>query len=135
MDRALAVVEHLDDKITITGRVVHGDHRGRLLGFPTANIALAEGAVDDGVWAGWYTGRDEVRSPAAISVGRRPTFYAEGVALLEAHLLGFDGDLYGDVPVVTLAHRIRDQIAFSGIEQLQAQLRLDVERAADLLGT
>ncbi len=82
----------------VRGRVERGDGRGRELGFPTANVAVPERIClpADGVYAGTYVGEDGVERPAAISLGRRPTFYAEsGLLLLEAHLLDFDGDLYG----------------------------------------
>ena len=76
----------------VRGTVEPGDQRGRELGFPTANIALSDqsGSVGDGVWAGWVRRADGTHIPAAISVGRRPTYYgADGYRLLEAHLLEF----------------------------------------------
>lgn len=78
----------------VTGTVVPGDQRGRQLGFPTANLALApcDTHPRDGVYAGSVTCGDVVSHPAAISVGRRNTFYGDGIRLLEAHLLDFSGD-------------------------------------------
>ena len=79
--------------------VVQGDQRGRLLGFPTANVEVPNSVClpADGVYAGWYLRPDGERHPCAINLGRRPTFYEHADhSLLEAHLLDFDGDLYGE---------------------------------------
>ena len=83
----------------VRGLVSHGDHRGRELGFPTANVAVPGDILlpADGIYAGWFERADGAVHPAAISLGRRPTFYEQAHAsLLEAHLLDFDGDLYGE---------------------------------------
>jgi 3,4-dihydroxy 2-butanone 4-phosphate synthase/GTP cyclohydrolase II len=122
--------------LTVEGKVVHGDRRGRELGFPTANLELADGRESeppDGVWAGRCQLADGKSFAAAISVGRRPTFYREvGSRLLEAHLLDFDGDLYGHQVVVHLDHWIRGQSAFSSTEELIEALKDDVARARTL---
>src|SRR5581483_6096292 len=81
----------------VRGTVVQGDARGRELGFPTANVAVPGDILlpADGIYAGWYVHPDGSRHAAAISLGRRPTFYDNAPAsLLEAHLLDFSGDLY-----------------------------------------
>ena len=87
----------------VRGPVEHGDGRGRELGFPTANVSVPERIClpADGVYAGTFVAADGVERVAALSIGRRPTFYAEhGLLLLEAYVLDFDGDLYGqDAPV------------------------------------
>ena len=80
----------------VRGTVVQGDQRGRELGFPTANVAVPEEIClpADGIYAGEYSGPDGVWRPAAISLGRRPTFYESADAsLLEAHLLDFSDDI------------------------------------------
>ena len=82
----------------VRGPVEHGDGRGRELGFPTANVSVPERIClpADGVYAGTFVAADGVERVAALSIGRRPTFYAEnGLFLLEAYVLDFDGDLYG----------------------------------------
>src|SRR5205085_9474660 len=82
----------------VRGPVEHGDARGRELGYPTANVSVPERIClpADGVYAGTFTAEDRVERVAALSIGRRPTFYAEhGMRLLEAYVLDFDGDLYG----------------------------------------
>ena len=121
----------------VHGVVEHGDHRGRTIGFPTANVAVA-GDIQlpgDGVYTGWYDRPGGHAHPAAISVGRRPTFYAEnGLLLVEAHLLDFDGDLYGEHPGVRITSWLRSQTRFGSIEDLTAQLGRDVEATRAALG-
>lgn len=112
--------------LVVRGGVEHGDQRGRTLGFPTANLAITDDALLDGVWAGWVDHRGG-RHTAAISVGSRPTFYGRhGFRLLEAHLLDFDDDLYDEVVDVWLVHRLRGQRRFAGVADLTAQLTADV---------
>lgn len=124
----------------IEGTVVHGAGRGgTALGFPTANIEWTPGAAipADGVYAGWFqhhSDRDSHRHAAAISVGTNPTF--EGTArTVEAHLLDFDGDLYGEHVRLDFTERLRGQITFDGLEPLIKQIETDVadtRRALDL---
>ncbi len=114
----------------VRGVVEHGDARGRTLGFPTANIAVpADVALpSDGVYAGQYTGSHGTTYLAAISLGRRPTFYEErGARLLEAHLLDVDADLYGDVGSVTFERLLRRQRKFDTVGELVTQLGIDVD--------
>lgn len=116
----------------VRGVVERGDQRGRELGFPTANVAVPERIClpADGVFSGTYLGEDGVEHLAAISLGRRPTFYAEsGMLLLEAHLLDFDGDLYGQKARVRFRRRLRGQERFDSVDELIAQMALDVEAA------
>jgi riboflavin kinase/FMN adenylyltransferase len=123
----------------VRGIVEHGDARGRTIGFPTANGAVAGDIIlpSDGVYAGWYVrgdGSDGTLHPSAINVGRRPTFYDEnGLLLVEAHLIDFDGDLYGEKAAVRFVTRLRDEQRFSGIDALAAQLRSDVDAARAVL--
>jgi FAD synthase len=82
----------------------------------------------DGVYAGTYIGEDDLERLAAISLGRRPTFYAEsGLLLLEAYLLDFDGDLYGQAARVRFHRRLRGQERFDSVDDLIAQMARDVE--------
>lgn len=120
----------------VHGVVEHGDARGRTIGFPTANVAVPGDIIlpSDGVYAGWYVRADGAVHPAAINVGRRPTFYDEnGLLLVEAHLIDFDDDLYGERAGVRFATRLRDEKRFSGIDALAAQLRSDVDHARTVL--
>ena len=115
----------------ITGVVERGDQRGRTLGMPTANVAVIRHAAfpDEGVYAGVVTLADRSRHCAAVSIGRRPTFYAEGFELCEAHLLDFEGDLYGQQIEVLLTHQIRGQVRFDGVDALIQQMRDDCDIA------
>lgn len=123
---------------SFTGIVVHGDRRGRELGFPTANLSVSEkrAAPSDGVYAGWLEvldGPDPEPLPAAVSVGRNPTF--DGTDLrVESNVLDRDDlELYGERIRVQFVRRIRGQIKFDGIDALVAQMNADVDRIRDLL--
>lgn len=118
-----------NSQFVVKGVVEHGDERGRTIGFPTANLAVRQDARLDGVWAGWIEvgGR---RLPTAVSVGNRPTFYGpNGFRLLEAHVLDFDEDIYGQTVTVWLCELLRDQCAFASLQALIDQLGDDVSRA------
>jgi len=124
----------------VRGRVVRGDGRGgSVLGFPTANVELpVQIAVPGtGIYAGWYTHPDGTADAAAISVGRRPTFYPpeHGGApeLVEAYLLDFEGDLYDQVARVSFVERLRDERRFDRMEDLVAQMTQDAELAREAL--
>ena len=121
----------------VRGLVERGDGRGGELGFPTANVAVPpEIAVPgEGVYACRYERPDGSCLPAAVSYGRRPTFYAEGgVPVLEAHLLDFSGSLYGEQARVSFVERIRGQESFDSAEDLVARMHSDVEAVRSVLG-
>jgi riboflavin kinase / FMN adenylyltransferase len=118
------------EELVLEGVVVHGDGRGRELGFPTANVEVPGTSVlpADGVYAGWFERADGSRFVAAISVGTRPTYYGEGGArLVEAYLLDFDGDLYGERVRLGVGHIVRGQGRFDDSQQLIEQMHRDVE--------
>jgi riboflavin kinase/FMN adenylyltransferase len=120
----------------VRGVVQHGDERGRTIGFPTANIPVSKQMAwpSDGVYAGWYTRPDGSVHPCALNIGRRPTFYEHAQqSLLEAHLLDFEGDLYGEEARVSFVEFLRSEHRFSGIDALAAQLKKDVEHARRVL--
>ena len=120
----------------VRGRVVQGDQRGRLLGFPTANVEVSNRMClpADGVYAGQYERPDGTVRDCAINLGRRPTFYEHAeTSLLEAHLLDFDGDLYDEEAIVRFSHFLRSERKFDGIDALIEQLRSDIESARTLL--
>jgi len=123
----------------VRGEVVHGAHRGRELGYPTANLAQrSDGMIPaDGVYAGRLVDRSldpPVSYPAAISVGSNPTFEGVPPKQVEAYVLDETLDLYGHVVDVEFRHRIRGQVAYEGIEPLIAQIALDVSRVRALVG-
>ncbi len=110
----------------VRGEVVHGDARGRELGFPTANLGGVEGLVPaDGVYAGWAV-LDGVRRSAAISIGNNPTFTPDEQSRVEAFLLDFDGDLYGRRIELLFTHRLRGTERFDSLEALVEQMTRDV---------
>jgi riboflavin kinase / FMN adenylyltransferase len=119
----------------VDGIVVEGDGRGgRLLGVPTANLAVAPGIAvpANGIYAGHLTEETEgVRRPAAISVGVNPQFNTG--FRVEAHVLDFDGDLYGRRVAVSFEHRLRGEAAFPSVEELIAQMREDIRQTRRLL--
>jgi riboflavin kinase / FMN adenylyltransferase len=121
----------------VRGVVTEGDRRGRELGYPTANLAVPRDIClpADGIYAGWYLRPDGACHPCAINLGRRPTFYDHADAsLLEAHLLDFEGDLYGEQAKVRFVARLRDEVRFDSVDALLRQMALDVDETRTVLG-
>jgi riboflavin kinase / FMN adenylyltransferase len=118
---------------SIRGRVVHGAKRGRALGFPTINLALPKERLlpRDGIYAMWAE-MGEGRFKAAASLGVRPTF-GGGERVLEAYLLDFSGEVYGEEVEVAFVKRLRDEIAFASPAELSAQIARDVEETKGAL--
>jgi riboflavin kinase/FMN adenylyltransferase len=114
----------------VTGTVVRGDGRGRELGYPTANLRFDYRAALPplGIYAGGAIGQQ-----ALISIGKRPTFHADGEVVFEAHLLDWDGDLYDQELRVELLHRLRDERAFASVNELVDQMHRDEEEARKAL--
>jgi riboflavin kinase/FMN adenylyltransferase len=112
---------------SVRGEIVHGQARGHTIGFPTANIAVPEGRLipANGVYAGWALLGDE-RFMAVTNVGTRPTFAGDDVTV-EAHLLDFDRDIYGQTLEFQFITRLRPELRFSGIEALIAQIKADAD--------
>jgi riboflavin kinase / FMN adenylyltransferase len=110
----------------VEGEVVGGDQRGRELGFPTANIVPDDRLAipGHGVFAAFANG-----VPAAVNVGVRPTFETGRGVLIETYLIDFDGDLYGTDLRVAFVARLRGEKRFASVEELIAQMRIDVEDA------
>lgn len=106
----------------LTGKVVHGTHRGRDLGIHTANLKLDEHKLipQHGVYIGKAGNRKCV-----VNIGARPTFGMDGVAV-EAHILNFSGNLYGKILKVDLYRRLRDEIQFPDVELLKSQIAKDI---------
>ena len=120
----------------VRGQVQHGDKRGRELGFPTANVAVPADVLlpADGIYAGWYERADGTVHAAAMSLGRRPTFYEDAhLSLLECYLLDFDGDLYDEPAKVRFVQRLRGEVKFDSVDELVAQMSKDVDEARTLL--
>jgi riboflavin kinase / FMN adenylyltransferase len=124
----------------VDGVVVRGDRRGRALGYPTANVETPPFTAipADGIYAGHLvlrapSGTSGARNPAAISVGTNPTFQGTR-RTVEAFVLDFEGDLYGEHVGVEFAHRLRPMAAFTGVEDLVEAMDKDVEQTRVLLG-
>jgi riboflavin kinase/FMN adenylyltransferase len=117
----------------ITGQVIQGAQRGRLLGFPTANFAvLSERAIPaDGVYA-CFVWVNDWRYSAVTNVGVRPSF-AGAERTVEAHLLGFSGDLYGWDLRMEFVDRLRSERRFTDLDDLAGQIQSDARQAAELL--
>jgi riboflavin kinase/FMN adenylyltransferase len=112
--------------LMVEGEVVEGDQRGRELGFPTANVVPDDRLAipGHGVYAAFANG-----VPAAVSVGVRPTFDTGRGVLIETHLIDQEVDLYGKTLRVAFVKRLRGERRFAGVEELIAQMRIDVEDA------
>ena len=121
----------------VCGPVVQGDGRGGAdLGMPTANVDPCQILPGDGIYTGLAMGPDGRRYPAAISVGTKPTF-GENPRVCEAHLIGLgpQADEYGWTMRLEFHDWLRDQIAFDGIDRLVEQMRRDVARVREAMGT
>ncbi len=125
----------------VEGLVVHGDKRGRELGFPTANLGTIEHAAipADGVYAAWLVddpyGDQPQRYPAAVSIGTNPTFDGVIGRRVEAYVLDrTDLDLYDHRVALDFVDRIRGQVKFEGIEPLIVQMNSDVDKTREVLG-
>ncbi len=121
--------EFLGGPFLFQGEVVHGDKRGRELGFPTANVVPGGELVvpGHGVYAAWAHGH-----PAAVNVGVRPTFVTGRGLLIEAYLLDFDSDLYGQELRVAFVERLRGEKRFESADDLVAQMERDVQQAREI---
>lgn len=115
----------------LRGEVVHGDERGRRLGFPTANLIPEEAMACPG--HGVYACIANGEVPAAVSIGVRPTFQTGRGELIEAYLLDFDGDLYGSELRLDFIARLRGERRFDTPEALIEQMRSDVARTRELV--
>jgi riboflavin kinase/FMN adenylyltransferase len=120
----------------LQGEVVHGDERGRELGFPTANLVPAEALVcpGHGVYACLAYDDPARPRPAAVSIGVRPTFRTGRGELIEAYVLDFDGDLYGRQLRLDFLARLRGERRFESAEALIEQMHRDVQRTREIVG-
>ncbi|MCH7606138.1 MAG: hypothetical protein IH962_03185, partial [Chloroflexi bacterium] len=121
-----ACAQMLGRKFSLQGVVVEGDHRGKELGFPTANLDVSSRMVlpGDGIYATWAT-TDGVRRPSATSIGVRPTF-EPSERLVEVYVMDFNENLYGKTMTVEFVSKTRGQEAFPSIEALVDQIGQDV---------
>lgn len=135
----VAVASHMLGRwFEARGPVVDGDHRGRTIGFATANVQVP-GFIclpADGVYAGIYIRPDGSRWACAVNLGRRPTFYEHSdTSLLEAHLIDASVNLYGEPARVQFTHFLRSERKFNGPDALIAQVKLDIDHARELVNS
>jgi riboflavin kinase/FMN adenylyltransferase len=122
----------LGREFTIEGRVIHGHHRGKAIGFPTANIKPeVKLHPPEGVYA-VYCRTDSGIHPGVMNIGSNPTFKDRRVSY-EVYVLDFEGDLYGQNIRVYLVAKLRPEMTFSGVEELKAQIRKDVDQGREIL--
>jgi riboflavin kinase/FMN adenylyltransferase len=124
----------LGSPFQLAGEVVHGDARGRELGFPTANLIPQESLVcpGHGVYACIAEGAGVAGLPAAVNIGVRPTFQTGRGELIEAYVLDFDGDLYGSVLKLDFIARLRGERRFESPQALVEQMHRDIERTREV---
>jgi riboflavin kinase/FMN adenylyltransferase len=112
------------------GVVAEGDRRGRTLGMPTANLIPDDALVHPGhgIYAAWAHGH-----PAAVSIGVRPTFETGRGVLIETHLIGYSGDLYGETLRIAFVERMRGEKRFESVDELVEQMNRDIAGAREIL--
>ncbi len=120
-----AAARMLGEPYRITGRITHGAKHGRLLGFPTLNIALRKKMPLSGVYEVKIYGLGEVKTGVA-NIGRRPTLNPLAHPLLEIYVLDFDREVYGQRVTVEFVRKIREEQKFASLDALKAQITLDV---------
>jgi len=134
MREASALLGH---PYSLQGLVAIGDQRGRTIGFPTANLdyALEKVVPASGIYACWaYLGSEKHK--AAVNIGTNPTFTPDKQTLnVEAYLLDFDREIYGEAVRLEFAARLRDELRYDSVDALVKQIEQDVEQTRDLLGT
>jgi len=121
--------EMLGREVSFLGPVVHGDARGRQIGYPTANVQCETGIVPPPAVYEVTVLFGGIRRRAVLSIGTRPTFHGhqEVVPTIEVHIPGFSGDLYDEILEVFIVRKIRDQKKFDSVEELLANIRKDIE--------
>jgi riboflavin kinase/FMN adenylyltransferase len=127
--------EFLTYPYSISGKVEHGEGRGKDLGFPTANIGLTDGPKlipANGVYAAFVEMGSKLFN-AMVNIGHRPTFESNQERRIEVHLFDFEGDLYGQTIGVQFIDRLREEIPFPGAHELQVQLKQDAIKAKNIL--
>jgi riboflavin kinase/FMN adenylyltransferase len=131
--RVAEAAELMGSRFTLTNEVVDGDKRGRRIGYPTANLRPPPRKLipRNGVYA-CYAIVGDITHEAAVNVGVRPTFGGDEL-LVEAHILDFDADIYGDELTLEFVRYLRPELAFSGVDDLVERMGVDVEQVRAIL--
>jgi len=119
-------------KFYLEGKVIHGEHRGRTIGFPTANIDFSAPWLENGV----YGVRIKINSCdyyGVMNIGVKPTFHKEYEKSIEVHIIDFNQMIYGAFVQVEALFKIRNEQKFNNFQELQAQIKKDKETATNLL--
>lgn len=127
----------MDHPYRLQGLVAHGDHRGRTIGFPTANLNYAREKVvpASGIYACWAYVQNQ-KYAAAVNIGTNPTFTPDKQTLnVEAYLLDFDQDIYDETVTLEFVQRLRDELKYDSVTALIEQIGRDVEQTRKLLRT
>lgn len=134
IEEAAKLMGHL---YRLRGPIVRGDQRGRAIGYPTANIDYSEDKLipSNGIYACWAKLGSE-RFKAAVNIGFNPTFTPDKKSVnVEAYLLDFNREIYGEVLDLEFVSRLRDELKFDPVQALIEQIRRDVEQTSEILGT
>ena len=134
--RVSAAAKDLGRYYSVTGPVIHGDGRGHRINLPTANIEVPPGKVPpaNGIYASWVWW-DGQKYRAATNVGVRPTFTPDlPLPIIEAHLLDFDHDLYGQQVKLEFVEYLRPEEKYASVDALVEQIQADIARTAEILG-
>ena len=115
------------------GAVIHGNGRGKTLGFPTANLQLITPTPPDGVYSAWARIGSQHWRGATVSVGDNPTFKNVGSRRMECHIHDLQEDLYGQSVEIELVAYLREMVAFADAKKLIAHTEADVVRSRDIL--
>lgn len=116
----------------IKGKIVSGKQLGRTIGFPTANLQPdSSPEIKNGVYAAWFC-LEEMRLPCMLNIGRHPTV-PDGAPTIEAHVIGFQGDLYGRRAELETIAFLRSEIKFPSVDALREQLERDRLRTLEIL--
>ncbi len=126
--------QYLGTNYKISGLVVHGEGRGKKLGFPTANLQIQDGLIlpANGVYLSAITYGDK-RHFALTNIGSKPTFHRGNRVVVEVFLIDYCGNLYGEELTVEFLHRIRKEAVFTGANSLKEQINIDLSRARELI--
>lgn len=117
----------LGDSYKVAGRVTHGAKQGRLLGFPTLNLALSKQMPLSGVYAVKVSGLDQAAKIGVANIGRRPTINPLLHPLLEVYVLDYQGEAYQKRICVEFLYKVRDEKKFASLDELKAQIAADIE--------